>query len=454
MTTNLDNAGFAPALMDVLGRFHAEEITEAAAAAEVLALINRWYTYTGTLAETLTGYIGSIDGFIVTDGTPSDAVGVDGEYALDNTNGQLFGPKASGAWGSSILTLGGEDGADGRTLLFGTGAPASGLGSDGDGYIATDTTTFYGPKASGAWPTGVSLIGPKGDTGELAIGTVTTLAAGASATVTNSGTSTDAVLDFGLPAGAAATVSVGDVTGLTPGSTPTVANSGTAAAAVLDFGIPAGAAATVAVGTVTTAAAGESATVTNSGTSSAAVFDITIPQGPQGDGLEIDATGLFSTRSTYDAEAAGFVFLATDGEDGGGAPSVLYIREGGSGWSDAIPFQGEKGETGDAISLDGFVPYATIVTSSGDLIPGAAVQFIGTSEAVLSLDVTSAELGDLYPISNAGTADAQIDPGDSGGHIAIGSMSAGDRLTLEPGDFCTLVCSSLTGPSFTLHAAS
>lgn len=70
------------------------------------------------------------------------------------------------------------------------------------------------------------------------------------------------------------------------------------------------------------------------------------PQGPKGDGLQLDATGAFSGRSTYDAEAAGFVYLSTDGADGLGAPAVLYIREGASGWSAAIPFQGEQGEAG------------------------------------------------------------------------------------------------------------
>lgn len=43
--------------------------------------------------------------------------------------------------------------------------------------------------------------GDKGDAGEMTIGTVTTLAPGEPATVTNSGTSTDAVLDIAIPAG-------------------------------------------------------------------------------------------------------------------------------------------------------------------------------------------------------------------------------------------------------------
>src|ERR1051326_6149043 len=51
-----------------------------------------------------------------------------------------------------------------------TGAPGSGppddsLGANGDTYVDPDTLTLYGPKASGAWPSDVSLQGPTGATG-------------------------------------------------------------------------------------------------------------------------------------------------------------------------------------------------------------------------------------------------------------------------------------------------
>lgn len=85
------------------------------------------------------------------------------------------------------------------------------------------------------------------------------------------------------PPGEAATVNVGTVTQVPYSPTAiTVTNSGTTSAALLDFTLCAGPAATIAVGTVTTGAPGSSAVVTNVGTSSAAVFDMTIPQGPIG----------------------------------------------------------------------------------------------------------------------------------------------------------------------------
>ena len=386
---NLDNAAAAAAIAAVFDDLANGAVTEAEATTSLLAIFNAWYTLPTAYAEQIAGFLLSIGGFIVTSGAPSDAVGSDGEFALDNTNGELYGPKAGGAWGSSILTLGGEDGADGRTLLFGTGAPSSGLGADGDGYIATDTGTLYAPKASGAWPAGVSLIGPqgpKGDTGDTG------------------------------PQGEQGPQGIQGIQGETGPQGPQ--------------GIQ-----------------GETGPQGPQGD--------TGPQGPKGDtgdGIQIDVSGPFSGRSAYDGEAAGFSYASTDGADGLGGVDVLYIRVGASGWSDPVGIQGPQGETGadgNALSLEGFVPYATIITGSGDLVPGAAVQFIGTSEAVLALDVTTPALGDLYPLSNGGTANMQVDPGGGGGHIQIGSMSAGDRLTLEPGDGVTLVCSNLTGPVFT-----
>ncbi len=58
----------------------------------------------------------------------------------------------------------GDAGAAGKTILYGTAAPTT-EGVDGDFYIRTTTNFIYGPKASGAWPAGTSLVGPTGDAG-------------------------------------------------------------------------------------------------------------------------------------------------------------------------------------------------------------------------------------------------------------------------------------------------
>ena len=79
------------------------------------------------------------------------------------------------------------------------------------------------------------------------VGTTTTGAAGSSASVVNSGTPLDAVLDFTIPrgdtgaVGPAATIAAGTTTTTAPGTNATVTNVGTSGAAVFDFEIPRGA---------------------------------------------------------------------------------------------------------------------------------------------------------------------------------------------------------------------
>lgn len=62
-----------------------------------------------------------------------------------------------------------------------------------------------------------------------------------------------------------------------------------------------------------------------------------------GGGIQPDASGTLAGRSAYNAEAAGFVYLATDQ-----TPAEYYFREGVSGWSPAVEVQGPTGATGPA----------------------------------------------------------------------------------------------------------
>lgn len=59
----------------------------------------------------------------------------------------------------------GIPGIDGKTILNGSGAPASGLGVDGDFYIDTAGDLIYGPKTGGSWGSGTSIVGPAGPAG-------------------------------------------------------------------------------------------------------------------------------------------------------------------------------------------------------------------------------------------------------------------------------------------------
>lgn len=116
------------------------------------------------------------------------------------------------------------------------------------------------------------------------------------AAVATSGSWTDILLKPTIPQvcvdiydGKPATVAVGATTTGAPGDSASVTNSGTSADAVFNFTIPrgfrgySGSSGTVAVGTVTTGAAGTSAIVTNSGTASAAILNFTIPKGQDAD---------------------------------------------------------------------------------------------------------------------------------------------------------------------------
>lgn len=81
-------------------------------------------------------------------------------------------------------------------------------------------------------------------TASVQVGTTTTLEPNQDATVSNSGTNKDAVLNFGIPKGdpgTAASIQIGTTQTVQPEENAEVINTGTASAAVLDFKIPRGA---------------------------------------------------------------------------------------------------------------------------------------------------------------------------------------------------------------------
>ena len=64
---------------------------------------------------------------------------------------KYLGPKTDAA---NVATQ-----SDASLFLSGSGAPSSGTGSDGDLYIDTAANQLYGPKASGTWPSPITLGG-------------------------------------------------------------------------------------------------------------------------------------------------------------------------------------------------------------------------------------------------------------------------------------------------------
>ena len=94
--------------------------------------------------------------------------------------------------------------AKGNEWYYGTEIPTT-QGNNGDLYLRTDTNDVY-KKESGIWGLITNIKGAKGDKGDkgdtalsVTVGTVTTGSSDTPASVTNSGTSTDLVLDFVIP---------------------------------------------------------------------------------------------------------------------------------------------------------------------------------------------------------------------------------------------------------------
>ena len=129
--------------------------------------------------------VGGSNGNTIIYGTVAPTTeGVNGDSYINTTNHYFYGPKSNGTWPSGTSLVGpagsngtngtnGTNGADGKTVLYGTVAPTT-EGVDGDFYIRTTTNYIYGPKASGTWPSGTSLVGPAGlgTTGSVASGSI------------------------------------------------------------------------------------------------------------------------------------------------------------------------------------------------------------------------------------------------------------------------------------------
>lgn len=89
---------------------------------------------------------------------------------LDTHTGWIYDSTGSAWVEAGVLTSSdpgpaGPSGADGNGVLSGTGAPSNGLGRNGDFYINTTAHSIYGPKASGSWGSATSLVGPTGSAG-------------------------------------------------------------------------------------------------------------------------------------------------------------------------------------------------------------------------------------------------------------------------------------------------
>ena len=94
-------------------------------------------------------------------GTPGNEMGTDGDYAIDNINWRIYGPKSGGVWGKAkemlpgpenLITNGREGGGSGGGSMGGSG---SGDGSGGPVFTNTVIATGAGRLAPGAGTTAI-----------------------------------------------------------------------------------------------------------------------------------------------------------------------------------------------------------------------------------------------------------------------------------------------------------
>ncbi|UEM11981.1 hypothetical protein J4G43_047330 [Bradyrhizobium barranii subsp. barranii] len=97
-------------------------------------------------------------------GPPPAGIGINGDFYIDTATHFIYGPKSGGVWPAGV-SLTGPQGPRGNSVLYGSTDPTGANGVDGDFWINTTTHFIFGPKASGAWPAGTSLIGPQGPQG-------------------------------------------------------------------------------------------------------------------------------------------------------------------------------------------------------------------------------------------------------------------------------------------------
>lgn len=240
------------------------------------------------------------------------------------------------------------------------------------------------------YPSTLNLVlqsqGPQGIPGAAAtvqIGSVTTAPSGSAASVTNSGTSSNAVLNFAIPqgvAGAASTV---------PGPVG-----------------PSGASATIQVGTVASVPAGSPPSVVNSGTANAAVLNFTIPQGSPGlNGKDSTVPGPVGPASTVPGPAGQDGVSVTGAPEPAGANcqyggvrltasnGAFYAcnglvgsngSPGQAGAAGRSPFQGTWDPTRTDYQAGDEVFRPTVIVVNGQNVPG-----YGTRGPFFSVDGTN-----------------------------------------------------------------
>lgn len=89
---------------------------------------------------------------------PTSGTGVEGDVVLDTTGMRIYCKYDAGTSGAPnvVWTTARQIEAN-ATILSGSGTPGAGLGANGNHYYDTTNFLWFGPKAAGAWPSGVAV---------------------------------------------------------------------------------------------------------------------------------------------------------------------------------------------------------------------------------------------------------------------------------------------------------
>ena len=272
------------------------------------------------------------------------------------------------------------------------------------------------------------------------------------------------------PQGLAGTVTVSPTTTTgNPGTDASVTNTGTSSAAVLAFTIPRGDAGTPATITSATAVAGTTAGVTVGGTPSARTFEFTLPKGDDGTGFTIKGT-LSHTGAPTSTEApspvVGDLWIDSNGD------GFLYNQS--NQWQNVGAIRGPVGPRGDGFTGGSYDSSTGVVTftsgdnlgfSTGDLRGADGVGTPGTAATIQAGNVT---FGSPAAVTNSGTSSAavfdftipQLWTEDSAtpaniyypNNVAIGSNSTNTSYTLHVNGSAN-VTGALTANSFSGNGA-
>ena len=297
----------------------------------------------------------------------------------------------------------------------------------GVGYFEPYDIYIYGETAG--WVNNGPLQGAQGPDGKAAtitVGTVSTGEPGTQVSVTNSGTATEAILNFTIPRGEKGLQ--GDTGPEGPkGETGEKGDTGPEGpkgepGAKGDPGA-AGKSATIQIGVVSATEPGGNPTVQNVGTSTDAVFNFTFPRGEQGEKGEKGDTGDTGPRGPA-------------GQDGAQGPS------------------GERGPEGPA-GKNGVTPVITVKATTLEAGSEATVSKSGSDEAPTftfgipkGLTGDTGPKGDTGPQGEPGSTGPQGPKGDTGEQGAAGPAGAdgksatitiGQTTTGEPGSNASVV---------------